>query len=58
MNYYQKQMADFEVSKIIDMSDEETLKEVKDKYGDENYLANKMRGIIAKAKENVKNELQ
>lgn len=55
MNYYHKQMADSKLNRIINMSDEETLKEVKEKYGDENYLANKMRGIIAKAKENVKN---
>lgn len=48
-------LTDALVENIINTSDEDILQEVKEDYGDENYLANKMRGIVAKAKENVKN---
>ena len=44
------------VENIINTPDYEILKEVEEDYGDENYLANKMRGIIKKAKETIKNE--
>lgn len=41
------------IDNIIRTPDEEILQEVKEDYGDENYMANKFKEILEKAKNNV-----